>query len=328
MHQGITAMIVGTGNFGRNYLAILSELQQHPPPGVPSINKIVLTRTRQTDARTMADQWHAQNPALKCAVVGAGVRDVAQLAAQLEHLRPQLICITARDRQCGDDIHAAYARLALSHGAVFCEKNLAHADGDGASVARCESLGAHSQRARFGLDLPMAVVSRELATVRAWRQALARTSQIHFHWEMPHPSATGLIRELALHPWSMLPADWRVTVQSARMQTNRAKIGLVLQTADTNRTIACTIHLRTGGRWRGVRLDNWAGHFVFADGRLKVLTGDIRTSTTTRKDTVLTLENPIKQQIVALLRDTPVVGLTHAMQSQRFIEDVLQAAHN
>ena len=323
MNHSLTILVVGAGRFGGNYLKALAALGRRMPGDMPPIGTVVVTRTTRSAAEETAAQWRRQSPAPAFVVIGAEVGGEDQLAAILDRYRPHLTCITARDPQSGDDIHCRYAAVALDAGAVLSEKNFAPTVGDGASLATVARLSAHPNAGRLGLELPLVPLRAAMAPRPDIARALAVAEDIRFQWEVPDTRNAGIIAEAALHPWSLIPASWRIEVARVTSGDGRADIDLFLQPPGTDPVKACNIALRIGGRLRAMHIGDMGLKFTYGEGYLKAIplaaTG---APVDARPRALCRSSNPIRQHILALLRGTPLVGIEEIRRSQLFLEQL------
>lgn len=329
MDSKVTVLVIGAGRFAQNYLNILAGLNSLNARGMPRIERLVLSRTDRAAARAMASEISSQQDCPFRDVIGVAISGVAQLRDVLHRYAPVLSCITARDPESGDDIHALYAGPALDSGSVLCEKPFSLAKGDGASLKRIEALTAHPHAGRFGLELPMAILGRAMAADRQWAKMLRDARTIEFLWEKQSGS-NDLISDLALHPWSLLPPQWRVEVDGVRIKARQVDLELTLTPPDTSAPIKqCTIRLAAGGLFRGMRLDHHAYQICFDRGQVQlweyaapwqeVIAGRTEKG---RARMVMAVDNPLRQHIEAALTGQPLVGIKWTCQSQQFLETI------
>jgi hypothetical protein len=320
-------LLVGAGRFAAYYINALAEISRPNRSGPEFVGKLIVTKTDLQQARRLADEIHQRHPVSFGTVIGAQVRAVDGLTALLAEHAPHLTCITARDRRQGDAIHAAYTSAALAHGAVLCEKPFNSVQGDGTSLAALVGIQESSWAGRFGLELPMAVVGREMWRHPVLGPLLERARRIDFLWERPLDGPTGLLEDLALHPWSLLMGGGRrMWVRRVDEGQRTASIQLEWLPINRRRPVRCRIRLRSSGRFRGMALDDQCLSFGYHEGRMVVfqLTSDLDSAAanpgTHMGTSVMTVENPLKQQILSLQAGRPVVGIETALASQRFLE--------
>lgn len=320
MTDATTILVVGAGRFAATYLNTLSALGRTRPVDLAPIGRVVVTRTSAAAARETAAAWRRSRPTPPFDVVGDTVAHAGHLRRVLAAHRPALTCITARDPRTGDDIHARYAAAALDHGPVLSEKNFAAATGDGKSLDVVDALQRHANARLLGLELPL-VPLRDAMMGRSWMSRSLTAAQIRFHWEVPAPGHGGLIPELALHPWSLLPPDGCVRVAAVEARADRADIRLRLDRPAGGPPVDCRIRLGTGGRRRTVAFGELALTFDYARGHLRVLPfHQAARPGETPPRALCRAPNPIRQHIVACLRGRPLVGIDVIRKSQLFLE--------
>ena len=323
----INALVLGAGRFGRHYVRILAQLNSRQYAALPQIAKLIVTRTTQAGAREVVDTVENGLQSSVEAVIAEKVADDEDLNRLLKRYRPGFIAIAARDRTAGDSIHGRYARIALSYGAVLCEKPFMPARGDGASLAALQSLKAKQYPHRLGLELPMAVVDKQMRKDPDIAKALHNSGSIRFIWESAVRGSVDLVDDLVLHPWSLLASEYDVRFTNILNRGNRADIQLQLTSLDAERRLPCSIQLAKGGQRRCMSLDNmtlvfksdgpWVRVFE-ADGPLKESTA--RQSLMKSAREVLAVYNPIEQHIVATLQHHPIIGLDRIAKSQLLLE--------
>ena len=315
-------MVVGAGRFGANYPRVLSQLGiEAAGVGAESgFRRLVVTRTHLAAARQTAALIAQMPDSPFESVEGVEVAARAQLERALERYRPILICITARDPQSGDAIHARYAPAALAFGAVLCEKPFSRADDRRAPVI-LRQLIAHPQAPRFGLHLPMAVALEAMLAHTRLKALLYSARRIEFIWERLG-NGTDLINDLALHPWSLIPE--RDDLQVSTVERRGEQVEIAFQTPQR----AGRMILRGRGSFRGMRLDDQVLRFEFSAGQLHVrecaadwpavLSGSRAVSA---EYPIVSVDNPLKAHILALMAGRPLVGLARTLQSQLFLAE-------
>jgi hypothetical protein len=327
------AMIIGTGSFGKNYVRVMAELnrraapaQKAPAQKAPVLDPLIVTRTLASAAQETAAEIKRTFGNAFSSVIGVKIDGVGSLQKALEAHRPALIGISARDRKIGDDIHAVYAPIALNHGAVLCEKPFSGATGDGASLEAARLLQAHPFAHRFAMHLPMAVVLRAMIKDNRLGPLLAEADDIDFVWQKQHQSPD-LICDLVLHPWSLMPAWERLSVE--RVTTRHAEVEIHLRWARPGkaRDRKGRIILNSKGLFRGMRINDTVLQFDFLNGQLVVmaLEGDWHgilagEQSAARTNVLLRVDNPLAQHLQALLEGQPVVDGSQTFRSQFFLE--------
>lgn len=327
MTPGINALVVGVGRFGKYYAKILSELNNESCPGIPLINNLIITKTRLNRARNFADVLRDADDCSVNEIIPAEVSHADQLTELLLKYKPQFTGIVALDKDIGDTIHAVYTAQALKYGAVLCEKPFGNAVGDGSSLAYFDNLFGYDNAALFGLELPVAVVMRDMMQRTELKSLLTNAKHFEFCWETMVSSGGDIIDDLALHPWSFIPEHY--TIQSANVddRTTTANVTLNLFNEISGLEVTCEMTLRTGGTFRGISIDGYAIVIRSEGTTLQLM--EINTSLKEAANSIdqgwsgpvlLTVDNPLKQNIIAVLRKDPVVKLKRAYASQLFLE--------
>lgn len=333
MNPPLTVMVVGAGRFGRNYLNIISKEKSQTPLSLPRIDTLVLSRTNLGSARDTAKAIAAASDCTVKHVVGVEIANEGQLCEALNRHVPQLICITARDAALGDAIHAQYARQALDFGAVLCEKPFSSAKGDDQSLAELKALAKHPNATKFGLELPIAVLGRAMDKDPKLQYKWQRAEMVGFLWQkQDHAGAflSDLINDLAIHPWSILPPSWQVTVESVQMSQQHIDIAMVLKPDKKPLSPKpCHIRLSTGGQFRGFCLDKCTFQIRFEKGQLQLHELSIpwqavmsEKHVPSATQTIATVDNPLRCHIRAALAGKPLVGLQRTYHSQQFLEQI------
>lgn len=329
MASSVTALVIGAGEFGQHYVRILSQLNRRRLAGVPRIEKLIITRTRHAGAAKSAATLR-QNPACSVKeVIGAQASTRDHVSGLLKRYQPQLIVISARDKILGDTIHAHYAMEALNWGAVLCEKPFCNATGDGGSLAYFHDLKRCKHAEQFSLELPLAVVSRELMRHNDLLNLFLQAEQLAFHWEARDRGDHNVIDDLALHPWSLIPPPFKAGLVGVQNQGHQADIHLNLYNPDTRQRVPCCIRLRSGGTFRGLALNDLTVSIIHK-GRLTKLVrvgGSLDDAVARQHEPVqgnvlLEVADPLEQHIIAALRRQPIVGLARAFESQLFLEEL------
>lgn len=323
MPSNINAIVVGAGKFGRHYVRILSRLNAESHLGIPPINRLIITRTKRSAAESMARQMMRDPLCRVSEVIGTRVRNARELEDLARSFAPVFICITARDPAAGDDIHAAYTLAALPWGPVLCEKPFCHAAGDGQSLSRLQALEAAAGPSRFGLELPMAVVARHIRRSPAVAPLWRRPRHMVFLWQIPAPGKVDILDDLALHPWSLLPADYRIDTVAAAAAGSARRIELTLVHAKHGDACECRIMLQPGGTFRKVTVDGSAIGIHREKDAVELIPIDRGPATNgraRREAPLLRVDNPLKENIVALLRGKPLIDAASTHRSQLFLE--------
>lgn len=326
-HGSGCVLIVGAGRFARNYVRALTGLSQGPDRRSGAIQTLILTRTHRASADALAAEIRQTWGLSHLKLVAARVRDSDQLQGLLQDQRPQLTCITARDPDSGDRIHATYSLLALDYGAVLCEKPFSVARDAAASQVFVHRLRHHPQAGRFGLELPMAVVKRALLADPHWGAVLRTAREIDFMWQM-RPASHDLVSDLALHPWSLIPAAGQVQVRRSNISPRQIVAWLQWPCLADGHTLGRgRMILACGGDFRGMRIDEHVLQFQYAQDKMRVLEHRASWEEATRAKRaessariVLEVDNPLKQHIAAALQAQPIVDYRQTIQSQLFAQ--------
>ncbi len=322
-----TVLVVGVGRFGAHYARILAGLNADRAANVAPIDRLVLTKTRKEPALRLAEQVRRDPACTVSEVVGVPVADDRQLVSTLKRFDPSLTCITATSPDVGDALHAAYAKLVLDHGSggLLCEKPLSPTRGDGASLSVVQQLRRTGGSARFGLELPMAVVLRQMAAHPDLGPRLAQARRLEFFWSTIAPVGSDLVDALALHPWSLIPERLVSDRLARRTGAGGCDIEGRLKDATTGRSVSLRISLRTGSNHRSVAVDGFCCTFSGSGTQVAVTSGGPAQSETADRRSpkaalLVAVDNPLKQNIVASLAGAPTVGLSRTAQAQRFLE--------
>ena len=252
----INALILGAGNFGRHYARILSQINRDKLPGVPFIDKLIITRTRIERGSEIADFIRNQNACAVNDVVATKLSNPGDLMTLMQKHQPQFIAIVARDNQKGDSVHALYTAYALQGGAVLCEKPFSNAFGDGSSLKSFDELFGHENESLFGLELPFAVVMRQLMQNEKFRDLYRNMRNLEFFWETQVTLENYIIDDLALHPWSLIPRGYPIKTVKVKREGNTAEVQLVIENPYTGHNVSCKLTLRESGNFRGMMIDD------------------------------------------------------------------------
>ncbi|MEJ2040226.1 MAG: hypothetical protein P8X55_15040 [Desulfosarcinaceae bacterium] len=324
----MTTLIVGAGRFAGNYLKVMAEWNRMADTGAcsPVFTPLIITRTSLEKARAAAQKVRLAHGDSFGAVLAEEVKDGPQLKTVLDTHRPGLICITARDREQGDRIHAEYSRLALDAGMVLCEKPFSSARGDGRSLVPLKTLLHHPHAGRFGMHLPMAVARRALQQHERLGPMLEGADQLHFIWQKQNTGGD-LIDDLAVHPWSLIPDAASVRIEGISPTPQGIRLAFRRKSSAAAGNPAGSMLLQTGGGFRGMLLDGMVLQFDFSAGALHVL--ELEASWPDLLSgklcpcggvEVLEIENPLRQHLRSLLMGRPIVDMQEALSSQRYLE--------
>ena len=325
--SGINVLVIGVGYFGRHHARILSELNARGLAALPVIDKLIVTRTRLDSAKAAAA---AIRNSINCSVktvIGAEVGNMRQLIAVLEQYHPGFTSITARDKQRGDSIHADYTIQALKYGAVLCEKPFSHASGDGSSLRYFHELQACRNAKLFGLELPLAVVARDILKDRLLGKTMMQADRLEFYWESWDRGEKKIIDDLVLHPWSMIPETFTVEIRRVNDRGTGADLSLDLYNRQTKKNLPCKIILKTGAGFRGLRIDDLVIGFNRETSGIQLIKLNQPLHKAAKSgiqnlngQVILAVDNPLEQNIVAALCHRPIIGLRRTHESQLFLE--------
>jgi hypothetical protein len=327
--SGINALVIGVGYFGRYHARILAGLNARGLQSLPVIDTLIVTRTRLDRAKATAESiQHSIDCSVK-RVIGAEVGNAGQLISVLEQYHPQFTSITARDKQRGESIHAEYAIRALNYGAVLCEKPFSPASGDGSSLQYFDKLRNCKNAKLFGLELPLAVVCREILKDRHLGKTMMQANRLRFYWEARDRGDNKIIDDLVLHPWSLIPDIFRVDIRRVDDRGNGADLSLGLYHRHTKRGLPCKIRLSIGAGFRGLQIDDRVIGFKSEASGIELIElhqpfeQAIKSGIKNLEGRViLAVDNPLEQHIVAALGHHPIIGLKRAQESQLFLESV------
>lgn len=327
MPKLINALVVGAGGFGLNHARILSQLNYKKAPHVPRIDKLLVSRTDIDRARQVAEMLEHRRNLSAHRVVPVKIDSVSRLVDILQAFEPQFIAICARDKKTGDNIHAAYTARALPYGAILCEKPFSEAAGNGASLRVFESLCKHENADQFGLELPMAVVARDMQQNDYFRNLLAHAKQIKFFWAAEVLRQDILINDLALHPWSLVQPFFHIDLRQVEVIRKQARIHLQLRHRQSGQRVAGSITLINGGRLRAMEIDDQPIIFQSLADQVRLMRPDstIEKPEQIRIDQIkgqvlLEVDNPLQQNIIAVMQYHPLVDIKKTSASQLFLE--------
>ena len=325
--SGINVLVIGVGYFGRHHARILSELNAKGIAALPVIEKLIVTRTRLDRAKAAAA---AIRNSISCSVnmvIGAEVGNVRQLISVLEQYHPGFTSITARDKERGDSIHADYTIQALKYGAVLCEKPFSHAGGDGSSLRYFHELQTCRNAKLFALELPLAVVARDILKDRHLGKTMMQADCLEFYWEAWDRGEKKIIDDLVLHPWSLIPATFTVEIRRVDDRGTGADLSLDLYNRQTKRNLPCKITLNTGAGFRGLRIDDMVIGFKSEASGIQLIKLNQPLNKAAKSgiqnlngQVILAVDNPLEQNIVAALCHRPIFGLRRTHESQLFLE--------
>ena len=318
MRPKINALVVGAGRFGINYVRILARLNDRHLPGVPRIDRLIVSRTSKSGAEAVIDRIKGRTRVSAESIIPVKVSNAEDLQGVILAYRPGFTAIVARDPKDGDSVHSRYADIALSCGAVLSEKPFIPATGDGASLTTLEAIVGEKHPNPLGLELPLAAVGQQLWLLPPLRRRIENAGNIRFHWEAAVRGDVSLVDDLVLHPWSLLPPFFRFEVKQVVQTPDKADIRLLLTHRHHGRSVPCHIRLVKGGRQRWLSLDRITLSFQSHGTWLRVWQHHDRWPH--RIQEVLAIDNPLEQHIVAALRRRPLIGIAQIKQSQQLLE--------
>jgi len=329
MARPISALVIGAGEFGRHYADILSRLNSRRLPHVPQIGRLIVTRTLFESAGRLAESLRQNAGCCVKELVAAEASGIDQVRDILKTYHPGLIAITAKDKNLGDTIHAIYAGEAINYGVVLCEKPFCNADGDGSSLQYFHTLKPYKNSGRFGLELPLAVIAGAMMQIRDLRYLLLNASRFEFLWQTRDRGDNNVIDDLVLHPWSLIPPQFKANQIDVFDGGSQADIRVNLQHSHSRQRVPCCIRLRTGGNSRGMVIDDMVIGITNQGSLTKLVQVNsslndtvLSQNTPIKGNVLLQVNNPLEQHIVAALRRKPIVDLSRAYESQLFLEQV------
>jgi hypothetical protein len=327
MSKQINALVVGVGGFGLNHARILSQLNHKNAPQGPRIDKLLVSRTDIDRARRVAEMLEHDRNLSARRVVPVKIDSVSRLVDILQAFQPQFIAICARDKKSGDNIHAEYTGRAISYGAILCEKPFSEAAGDSASLKIFESIRKHENAGWFGLELPMAVVARDMQQNEYFQNLLADAKQIKLFWAADVLRQSILINDLALHPWSLVHPFFHIDLSKVEVSGKQARIHLQLKHRQSGKRAAGSITLKNGGRFRAMEIDDQPIIFQSLTDQVRLIRPDraIKKPEQIKTDQIkgkvlLKLDNPLQQNIIAVMQHRPLVDIKQTYESQLFLE--------
>jgi len=326
MKSKINALVIGAGNFGQYYARIISKLNNEKL-SIPLIDKLIITRTQLKRAQELVSLLRKNADCNVNDIIAAEVSGTNELIEVLEKYQPEFIGITARDKVIGDTIHAVYSAYALKYGAVLCEKPFANASGDGSSLNHLTDLFNYEKSDLFGLELPFAVIMRDLMQKKDLLELFMNAKSIEFYWETMSSVKNNIIDALAIHPWSLIPEVYKIESVKVEDRELKAQITLQLYNDKTCKNTICKINLKAGGNFRGIMIDNYAVAISTKGPLIKLieLNKPIEDAANEGEKALygkvlLELDNPLKQNIIAVLKNKPIVSLKKTYDSQLFLE--------
>ena len=326
MKSKINALVIGAGNFGQYYARIISKLNNEKL-SIPLIDKLIITRTQLKRAQELASDLRKNDDCNVNDIIAAEVAGTDDLMKILEKYRPEFIGIAAMDKTLGDTIHAIYSAQALNYGAVLCEKPFANASGDGSSLKYLTDLFKYEKSDLFGLELPFAVVMRDLMQKKDLADLFMNAKSIEFYWETMSSVNNNIIDTLAVHPWSLIPEVYKIESVKVEDRGLNAQIIMNLFNNETCKNTICKINLKAGSNFRGIMIDNYAVAISTKGVLIKLIELNKSFEDAVSEGekalygkVLLELDNPLKQNIIAILKNKPIVSLKKTYDSQLFLE--------
>ena len=127
----------------------------------------------------------------------------------------------------------------------------------------------------------------------------------------------------------MIPENYRIESAEKDDRGSIARINLRLFDPATGRQATCGMTLKEGSSFRGMKLDDRSIAVKILGGLIKLIELDhplqdaVQAGAAVRYGNVLLeVRNPLKQNIMAVLRHDPLVKLERAYNSQLFLEMV------
>jgi len=99
----------------------------------------------------------------------------------------------------------------------------------------------------FGLELPMAVVAMDMMQVEELHDRTMEAVNFEFIWQARDRGDNNVIDDLALHPWSLIPPQFKTKSIGVFDKGNQADIRVDLQNPISRKTVPCRILLEAGG---------------------------------------------------------------------------------
>jgi len=322
----INALVIGAGNFGQYYARIISKLNNEKL-SIPLIDKLIITRTQLKRAQELASDLRKNADCNVNDIIAAEVSGTNELIEVLEKYQPEFIGITARDKVIGDTIHAVYSAHALNYGAVLCEKPFANATGDGSSLKYFTDLFEYENSDLFGLELPFALVMKDLMQKKDLLDTFMNAKRIEFYWETMSSVNSNIIDTLATHPWSLIPEVYKIESLKVEDRGLKAQIIMNLFNNEICKNAICKVNLKAGGNFRGIMIDNYAIAISSKEVLIKLIELNKSLEDAARAgekalygNILLEVNNPLKQNIIAVLKNKPIVSLRKTYDSQLFLE--------
>lgn len=324
-----TVLIVGVGRFGRNYVTALAHLARNQTPLPYPIKRVIITRRSARSASDLVQQLQSRIDPLGFELIGQQIQNENQLAQVLKQQRPCLTCITARDPIIGDAIHALYTATAALHGPVLCEKPYSTAQGNGRSLSMLEGLLARRDLI-VGMELPMAVVRHAMEAHLGLKTLFSEAREIVFDWCKQSPGPIDLITELFLHPWSLIPSEYSLTLKAVHNGKRQATVRAFLKRSKhpLSKPIPCLFRFQTGSQQRTLRIDQRQFAFDYRNNQLYVsildlAVGNHRQGIPTPPETSsIAVANPLAQHLLAMLQKRPIVNLNQIHNAQMILEQL------
>ena len=352
MSKGIAVLVVGAGNFGKNYPDIISRLNSQNwhnsivDCGMPLIDTVVITRTDVDAAKDMAKQLtikYSNDPTHNCrpSIEGECVGNLADLEGVIKKYDVRFTVIATKDPVLGNRVHEGQSMMALKYGSVLCEKPFTDATGNGGSIDAINRIIGLEQSVgmsgnRFGLQLPLVQMGMALMENEHVKKHLELLPEIKIHYSSPRSTPEGVVNDLLIHAWSLLPQEYEYSVEDHHISSDRRQVFEVKgSTINPERKISAQIILTPGGNFRGMSIGgylyglksspggiteaiNMTG--ISLDDAAEIDNDSITNYALESRCSPIRIENPLKENIIASLKGSPATDSYHALRSQIFLE--------
>jgi hypothetical protein len=102
----------------------------------------------------------------------------------------------------------------------------------------------------------MAVVTGTMMQNKDLRNLLLNAGNFEFFWQARDRGDNNVIDDLVLHPWSLIPPQFKAKQIDVLDKGDQADIRINLQNPHSRKTAACRIRLRAGSNFRGLLIDD------------------------------------------------------------------------
>lgn len=295
-----TALVVGT-NFGENAARILSQDYR--------VRKVILSQTTLKGARELAEYLSGLD-GRKGMVFGVQIKNCADMRRVVSDHNPDLTVICTPP-----DTHFQYTEIAIPYSDVLCEKPFTDSIGipEHADAVRKLRTNGH----RFGLELPMYFVGKELWEKHDLQEKLRKADSLKFVWETGG-SDVDIIDDLLLHIWPLIPLNYskRKIVGVDKKDRATAHLDLILMDPVTGHRLNCDIDL--------AYKQNATRGFSIGEEEFEVRKDNNNINSVVARKTgvpIATVDNPLKQHLDAMIERNPIVGIDETYKSQLFLEE-------